>query len=228
MKTIGLIGGMSWESTNLYYQQLNRGIQQKLGGWNAAKVLLHSVNFQDILDLQEKNDWQGIGEILANHAEQLQSSGADSIVLCTNTMHKLAPMIEQKITVPFLHIIDALAHQLKAQGITKVGVLGTASTMQEPFYQERLATHGIEMVVPSENDQKVIHHIIYNELCKGVITEQSKQQYVEIVNKLIAQEAQGVVLGCTEIVMLIGQEKFAVPTFDTTAIHIQTALDFML
>ena len=228
MKTIGLIGGMSWESTNLYYQQLNRGIQQKLGGWSSAKVLLHSVNFQDILDLQEKNDWQGIGEILANHATQLQSSGAEGIVLCTNTMHKLAPMIEQKITVPCLHIIDVLAHQLKAQGITKVGVLGTAFTMQEAFYQERLATHGIEMVVPSENDQKVIHHIIYNELCKGVITEPSKQQYVEIVNKLIAQEAQGVVLGCTEIVLLIGQEKFAVPTFDTTAIHIQAALDFML
>lgn len=178
--------------------------------------------------MQEKNDWQGIGEILANHAEQLQSSGADGMVLCTNTMHKLAPMIEQKITVPFLHIIDALAHQLKAQGITKVGVLGTVFTMQEPFYQERLATHGIEMVVPSENDQKVIHHIIYNELCKGVITKPSKQQYVEIVNKLIEQEAQGVVLGCTEIVLLIGQEKFAVPTFDTTAIHIQAALDFML
>lgn len=228
LKTIGLIGGMSWESTNLYYQQLNRGVQHKRGGWSSAKVLLHSVNFQDILNLQEKNDWQGVGEILAHHAEQLQNSGAEGIVLCTNTMHKLAPMIEQKITIPFLHIIDALALQLKVQGITKVGVLGTAFTMQEPFYQQRLATHGIQMVVPSQNDQQVVHDIIYNELCKGIVTESSKQRYIEIVNNLIQQEAQGIVLGCTEIVLLIGQEKFIVPTFDTTAIHIQSALNFML
>lgn len=228
MKTIGLIGGMSWESTQLYYQKMNQLVQQKEGQLSSASIALASVNFQDILKLQEQNKWHEIGEILANHARNLEQIGADAIVLCTNTMHKLAPMIEKEINIPFLHIVDVLAQQLKKQGICKVGVLGTAFTMQEPFYQEKLMQHNIQMLVPNEEDRKVVHDIIYNELCKGQVKASSQKQYIEISEGLIDQGAQAIILGCTEIVLLMGNVNLTVPTFDTTQLHAEAAIDFAL
>lgn len=228
MKTIGLIGGMSWESTDIYYQQINRKIREQQKKWHSAKVILHSVDFQEILDLQEVGNWQQIGHVLSDHAHKLQSAGADAVVLCTNTMHKLAPIIQENLNIPFLHIVDALADGLKAQKINKVGVLGTAFTMQEPFYQERLAEHQIDMIVPDLDDQKIVHDIIYAELCQGVITEASKEAYKKVIKKLIDSGAQGIVLGCTEIMLLVGKENFTVPLFDTTTLHIHKAVDFAL
>lgn len=228
MKTIGLIGGMSWESTTLYYQQINRTVQDKLGKLHSSKVILNSVDFEEIAALQSKGLWQEAGEYLAQQAMNLEKAGVDCIVLCTNTMHKVAPQIEEAITVPFIHIADATAKEILSQNISKVALLGTAFTMEQDFYKARLQNHGIAVIIPNEISRKTVHRIIYDELCLGVINPESQQKYMTVVEELIAEGAEGIILGCTEICMLIGDVKFSVPLFDTTAIHAKEAVNFAL
>nr|WP_174506933.1 aspartate/glutamate racemase family protein [Acinetobacter sp. Marseille-Q1620] len=228
MKTIGLLGGMSWESTDLYYQQINKITQNKLGQLHSAKVILISVDFAEIEELQYKGLWHEAGLYLQEKAVQLEKGGADGILLCTNTMHKVASYIECSISIPFIHIADATAKEILSKNIKKVGLLGTAFTMEQDFYTSRLENQGIEVVIPDTDDRKVVHDVIYNELCLGVIKKQSQQKYVQIVDKLISSGVEGIILGCTEICMLIGDIKFSVPVFDTTAIHAKAAVDFSL
>lgn len=228
MRRIGLIGGMSWESTDLYYQQINRAIQQRLGGLHSAKIILTSVDFAEIEELQRKGDWEEAGDYLAYEAQILEKADADCVVLCTNTMHKIADQIEKAINIPFLHIADAVAAAITKQGIKKVGFLGTAFTMEQDFYKSRLEAEGIEVLVPEAKDRKVVHDVIFKELCCGIINQESKEKYTDIANQLIAEGAEGIILGCTEICLLIGDVEFTVPTFDTTALHVQSAVDFVL
>lgn len=228
MKTIGLLGGMSWESTALYYQKINKMVHHKLGKLHSAKVIINSVDFEEIAALQAKGLWQEAGTYLAEQAQNLEKAGADCILVCTNTMHKVAAQIEDSITVPFLHIADATAKEILSQNIGKVALLGTAFTMEQAFYKARLQDYGIDVVIPNEEDRKTVHSIIYEELCLGVINPDSQQQYIAIVERLIAEGAQGIILGCTEICMLIGELKFSVPLFDTTTIHAKEAVSFSL
>ncbi|MCU4328412.1 MULTISPECIES: aspartate/glutamate racemase family protein [Acinetobacter] len=228
MKTIGLLGGMSWESTALYYQQINKMVHRKLGKLHSAKVIINSVDFEEIAALQAKGLWQEAGTYLAEQAQNLEKAGANCILVCTNTMHKVAAQIEDSITVPFLHIADATAKEILSQNIGKVALLGTAFTMEQDFYKSRLWDYGIDVVIPNEADRKTVHRIIYEELCLGVINPDSQQKYIAIVERLIAEGAQGIILGCTEICMLIGELKFSVPLFDTTAIHAKEAVSFSL
>lgn len=228
MKTIGLLGGMSWESTALYYQQINKMVHLKLGKLHSAKVIINSVDFEEIADLQAKGLWQEAGTYLAEQAQNLEKAGADCILVCTNTMHKIAAQIEDSISIPFLHIADATAKEILSQNIGKVALLGTAFTMEQDFYKARLQDYGIEVIIPNEADRKIVHRIIYEELCLGVINSDSQQKYTAIVERLLAEGAQGVILGCTEICMLIGELKFSVPLFDTTTIHAKEAVSFAL
>ncbi|MDC4498717.1 aspartate/glutamate racemase family protein [Acinetobacter baumannii] len=228
MKTIGLLGGMSWESTALYYQQINKMVHRKLGKLHSAKVIINSVDFEEIAALQAKGLWQEAGAYLAEQAQNLEKAGADCILVCTNTMHKVAAQIEDSISIPFLHIADATAKEILSQNIGKVALLGTAFTMEQDFYKARLQDYGIDVVIPNEDDRKIVHRIIYEELCLGVINPDSQQKYIAIVERLIAEGAQGVILGCTEICMLIGNIKFSVPLFDTTTIHAAEAVNFAL
>lgn len=226
MKTIGLLGGMSWESTSLYYRQMNQLVQQQLGGLHSAQIVMISVDFAQISQWQQQGDWQQAGQYLAEQAQYLQRAGADCIVLCTNTMHKVATEIVAAIDIPFIHIADATAQVIHKQEISKVGLLGTAFTMQQDFYTGRLKQQGIEVMVPDLAAQEIVHQVIFNELCKGQIRAESKQQYIEIVESLIRDGAQGIIFGCTEICMLIGDVQFSVPVFDTTTIHAQAAVEF--
>ncbi|EEY78688.1 aspartate racemase [Acinetobacter calcoaceticus RUH2202] len=228
MKTIGLLGGMSWESTALYYQQINKMVHGKLGKLHSAKVIINSVDFEEIATLQAKGLWQEAGAYLAEQALNLEKAGAECILVCTNTMHKIAPQIEDAITVPFIHIADATAKEIVSQDIRKVALLGTAFTMEQDFYKARLQDHGIDVIIPNEADRKIVHHIIYEELCLGVINSDSRQKYETIVEALITEGAEGIILGCTEICMLIGEVQFSVPLFDTTAIHAKEAVSFSL
>lgn len=228
MKTIGLLGGMSWESTALYYQQLNKMVHGKLGKLHSAKVIINSVDFEEIAALQAKGLWQEAGAYLAEQALNLEKAGAECILVCTNTMHKIAPQIEDAITVPFIHIADATAKEILSQDIGKVALLGTAFTMEQDFYKARLQEHGIDVIIPNEADRKIVHRIIYEELCLGVINPDSRQKYETIVEALIAEGAEGIILGCTEICMLIGEVQFSVPLFDTTTIHAKEAVSFSL
>lgn len=228
MKTIGLLGGMSWESTALYYQQINKMVHGKLGKLHSAKVIINSVDFEEIAALQAKGLWQEAGAYLAEQAQNLEKAGAECILVCTNTMHKIASQIEDAITVPFLHIADATAKEIVSQNIDKVALLGTAFTMEQDFYKARLQEHGIDVMIPNEADRKIVHRIIYEELCLGVINPNSRQKYETIVEQLIAEGAKGIILGCTEICMLIGELKFSVPLFDTTTIHAKEAVSFSL
>ncbi|MBJ8431985.1 aspartate/glutamate racemase family protein [Acinetobacter pittii] len=228
MKTIGLLGGMSWESTALYYQQINKMVHRKLGKLHSAKVIINSVDFEEIAALQAKGLWQEAGSYLAEQALNLEKAGADCILVCTNTMHKIAAQIEDSISIPFLHIADATAKEILSQNIGKVALLGTAFTMEQDFYKARLQDYGIDVVIPNEADRKTVHRIIYEELCLGVINPDSQQKYIAIVERLIAEGAQGIILGCTEICMLIGELKFSVPLFDTTTIHAKEAVSFSL
>jgi len=219
---------MSWESTALYYQKINKMVHHKLGKLHSAKVIINSVDFEEIAALQAKGLWQEAGTYLAEQAQNLEKAGADCILVCTNTMHKVAAQIEDSITVPFLHIADATAKEILSQNIGKVALLGTAFTMEQDFYKARLQDHRIDVVIPNEEDRKTVHHIIYEELCLGVINPDSQQKYIAIVERLIAEGAQGIILGCTEICMLIGELKFSVPLFDTTTIHAKEAVSFSL
>ena len=219
MKTIGLIGGMSWESTATYYQVINTVIKNQLGGLHSAKIVLYSVDFSEIEACQAKGDWDRSADILSAAAQNLEKAGADFIVICTNTMHKVAPQIQQKIRIPIIHIADATAEKLKEQGIHKVALLGTKYTMQQAFYKERIRQSGIEVVIPGENDVETVNRIIYDELCLGTIKDSSRKEYIRIIDSLKEQGAQGVILGCTEIGLLVSQGDSPLPVFDTTQIH---------
>ncbi|MHC3016162.1 aspartate/glutamate racemase family protein [Klebsiella pneumoniae] len=226
MKTIGLIGGMSWESTVPYYRQINETIKARLGGLHSARLVLYSVDFHDIEALQRAGDWQGAGEILAQAARSLEAAGAGFLVLCTNTMHKLAPTIEASVSIPLLHIADATAGEVLQAGHSVVGLLGTRFTMEQAFYRDRLTEkHGLQVVVPDAEDRAIIHRVIYDELCLGMVRAESRQAYRRIMNDLARQDAQAVILGCTEITLLVGAEDCAVPLFDTTAIHARAAAE---
>ncbi|WP_394149517.1 aspartate/glutamate racemase family protein [Vibrio maritimus] len=229
MKTIGLLGGMSWESTLSYYKSINEGVKQALGGLHSAKICLYSVNFDEIEKLQHQGRWDETATILGEAAASVESGGADFLLICTNTMHKVAPDIEKHITIPILHIADATAETLKKDGIKKVGLLGTRFTMEQPFYKDRLIEqHGIDVVVPNEADRTLVHDIIYQELCRGEIKDQSRQVYLEIIARLKQQGAEAVILGCTEIALLVQQQHTDVALFDTTAIHADAAVSMAL
>lgn len=224
MKTIGLIGGMSWESTQTYYRLINQHVRTALGGLHSAKVVLYSVDFAEIEALQHQGNWQATAEILAAAGKAVEAAGADFLVLCTNTMHKVAEPLEAAVSIPLLHIADATAQVLQQQGITCVGLLGTRFTMEQVFYIERLQRHGIEVVVPTEPQRERLHSVIYQELCLGVVKADAKADYLEIVASLAERGAQGVILGCTEIGLLIQQADTSVPLFDTTEIHAEQAV----
>ncbi len=228
MKTLGLIGGMSWESTVPYYRQINQRINQQLGGLHSAKIIMYSVDFQQIEALQRSGDWQQAGQLLAEAAQALQRAGAEGLVLCTNTMHKVATAITSATPLPLLHIADATAQQIRAQGLRRIGLLGTRFTMEQDFYKARLAAQGLEVLIPAETDREQVHQVIYQELCHGQIKADSRHAYQRIIADLIAQGAEGVILGCTEIGLLVQPDDAAVPLFDTTAIHARAAADWML
>jgi len=228
MNTLGIIGGMSPESTAAYYTQINRLINRQKGSNHRAPILLASVEFQEIVDCQQRGDWHKAGEILAQAARTLEQAGADAVLLATNTMHKVAAPIQAAIGVPFLHILDSVAERIRTQGIRTVGLLGTRFTMQDAFYREGLAERGIRTLVPDEAEQTEIHRIIFEELCVGHFPESSRRFYVQTIERLAAQGAEGIILGCTEIGLLVRPEDTAAPLFDTTAIHVQAAAEFIL
>lgn len=229
MKTIGLIGGMSWESSLLYYQIMNERVKEKLGGHHSAKSLLYSVDFQEIKTLQFEDRWDELTKIMIEVAKKLETSGAECLVICTNTMHKMAKEVEESVKIPLLHIADATAKEIVNSGIKKVALLGTAFTMEHDFYKGRLIEQfGLDVIVPNEDERKLVHNIIYEELCLGIVKEESKQVYLNIIDHLIGQGAEAVILGCTEITMLISQENCNIPVFDTTRIHAESAVDFAL
>jgi aspartate racemase len=224
LKTIGLIGGMSWESTIPYYRQINETVKERLGGLHSAKIILYSVDFHDVERLQHAGNWQAAGELLADAARSLESAGADFLVLCTNTMHKVAPAIEAAVHIPLFHIADPTAIAIKDAGFSKIGLLGTRFTMEQDFYRDRLRErHGLQVLIPEQADRDIIHRVIYDELCLGRIVPDSRAQYRRIVAGLVRQGAEAVILGCTEISLLIGQQDAAVPLFDTTGIHARKA-----
>jgi len=224
MKTIGLLGGMSWESTLPYYRLINQRVGERLGGFHSAKIVLYSVDFQEVEILQHEDRWQEAGELLAAAACSLERAGADFLVLCTNTMHKVAAAIERAVRIPLLHIADPTAAAVKAAGVHTIGLLGTRFTMEEAFYRERLRElHGLDVIVPDAADRDAVHRIIYDELCTGRVIESSRARYRRIVDRLVARGAGGIILGCTEISMLIGPADASVPTFDTTLIHARAA-----
>jgi len=229
MKTIGLIGGMSWESSIEYYRIINQEVRRKLGGTHSAKSMMISVDFAEIEKLQHESRWGEATEMLVAAAKNLEVAGADLIVLCTNTMHKMAGAIMENTHIPFLHIADATAEKVKAAGIIKIGLLGTRFTMEEDFYKKRLIDNfGLDVLVPDEMDRNFIHRVIYDELVKGRILLESRKGFIAIIEKLIASGAQGIILGCTEIGLLVGEKDCPVPVFDTTRIHAEAAVDFSL
>ncbi|NDL65917.1 aspartate/glutamate racemase family protein [Acerihabitans arboris] len=229
MKTLGLLGGMSWESTLPYYRLINQGVSAGLGGLHSASLVLYSVDFADIARLQAEGDWQRAGDILAARAVALQKAGAEAIVLCTNTMHKVAETIEWACPLPFLHIADATAREINLRGMRRVGLLGTRFTMQQDFYRRRFEyPHGIEILVPTAAEMDEIHRVIFEELCLGKIRNESRQAYRRIIAALELRGIEGLILGCTEIGLLIGEGDATVPLFDTTAIHAAAAVAFAL
>jgi len=226
MKTIGLIGGMSWESTIPYYRQINERIKERLGGLHSAKVALYSVDFHEIERLQHAGDWEAAGRLLADAARSLKAAGADFLVLCTNTMHKVAPAIEAAVDIPLLHIADPTAEAIRAAGVATVGLLGTRFTMEQAFYKDRLVDKfGLKVLTPNEADRQVVHRIIYEELCLGRIRDESREEYRRIITALVEQGAEAVILGCTEISLLVGPADASVTLFDTTALHALRAAD---
>ncbi|HEU4429585.1 MAG TPA: aspartate/glutamate racemase family protein [Myxococcota bacterium] len=229
MRTLGLIGGMSWESTAIYYELLNRGVKARLGGHHSAKLLLHSVDFAEIERMQRAGAWDEAGDMLAAAARALEGAGAQAIVLCANTMHLVAPAIERAVAIPFLHIVDPTARAIRAAGLTRVGLLATRFTMEETFYVGRLREpHGIEAIVPDAEGRALVHRVIYDELVHGRVLDDSRADYVRVIDQLAKRGAQGVILGCTEVGMLVKPEAVALPCFDTAALHAEAAIDFAL
>ncbi len=225
MKTIGLIGGMSWESSAQYYRILNEAVKKKLGGLHSAKCILYNVDFAEIEQYQKQGDWEQAGTVLRDAALALEKAGADFIVICTNTMHKVVPFMEEKLTIPILHIADATAKQIQKCKLNKVGLLGTMYTMEQDFYKSRMEANGITVVVPDKKDMETVNRIIFKELCLGEIKPSSKADYQKVIHSLVNKGAEGIILGCTEIGLLIKEEDSEIPIFDTTIIHAMQALD---
>lgn len=229
MKTIGLIGGLSWQSSLEYYRIINEAVRRKLGGLHSARIVMHSFDLAEMAALQEEGDWEGVARAIIGAAQQLEAAGANVLVICTNTMHKVADEVQRDIRIPLLHIADAAAEQVRAAGLKKVGLLGTKFTMQEEFCKGRLAErHGLEVIIPDANERETVNRIIYNELCVGQVKPSSKARFCGIIQDLVAAGAEGIVLGCTEIYLLISQDDVQVPAFDTTRIHAESAVRFAL
>jgi aspartate racemase len=228
MRTLGLIGGMSWESTVPYYRIINQRVRERLGGLHSAKLVLHSVDFAEIEAMQHSGDWDAAGRLLADTARGLRLAGAEAIVLCTNTMHLVAPAIEAAVDIPLLHIADATAQRIRAGGLTRVALIGTRFTMEQAFYRERIEAAGIEVLTPDIQQRDDIHRVIYDELCLGRILDASRDAYKAIMADMVIRGAQGVILGCTEIGLLVGEGDATVPLFDTARIHAEAAADWAL
>jgi aspartate racemase len=229
VKTIGLLGGMSWESTVPYYQTINRVVAEHLGGLHSARIILYSVDFHEIEQLQHAGRWTEAGELLTDAARSLERAGADCLVLCTNTMHKVAPQIEARVAIPLLHIADVTAVRIVAAGVATVGLLGTRYTMEEGFYRDRLTErHGLEVLTPSRDDRETVHRVIYDELCRGQVHDASREDLRRIVQELVSRGVAGVILGCTEIGLLLGAGDVTVPLFDTARIHAEAAALYAL
>ncbi len=228
MRTIGMLGGMSWESTAEYYRLANELVRDRLGGVHSARILLDSVDFADIEKLQGSGQWEQAGGMLAGRAKALESAGAEVLVLCTNTMHIVIGAIEQAVSIPVLHIVDATAARVRQTGVNRVGLLGTAFTMEQDFYGDRLAANGIATIVPGPQDRATVHSIIYDELVRGIVSDSSRASYRQIIGRLVAEGAQGIILGCTEIELLVSPEDSPVPVFPTTQIHVEAVVEHAL
>ena len=227
-KTLGIIGGMSWESTQSYYRLINQGIKEKLGGLHSAELLLHSVDLAPIATLQAQGRWEELGDIMVSSGKRLKAGGVDAILIATNTMHKVAQQVQAATNLPLIHIADATADVIKQQGLTKIVLLGTQFTMTEDFYKQRLIDAGLQVLIPDADARAEVHHIIYDELCQGQFLDSSRQYYRQVIEDLAGQGAEGVILGCTEIGLLIKQADSPIPVFDTTAIHAAAAVQFLL
>lgn len=227
MKIVGIVGGLSPESTILYYRGLNAAVQARLGGHHNARILLNSLDFGEFVALKEQGDWDTQGRLILDAALRLERAGADFVLLATNTMHRFADDLKARLTIPFLHLADATAQRIRASGLNRIALLGTAYTMEQDFYKQRLVAHGIKPLVPNPQKRAEIHRIIYDELCHGIVKDESREIYRAIISGLIEEGAQGVILGCTEITMLIGPKDAACPVFDTTQIHIEAAANFI-
>jgi aspartate racemase len=225
MKTIGLIGGMSWESTAEYYRIINRAVNERLGGHHSARLVMYSVDFGEIEDLQHRDEWEELTRLMIEAARRVERGGADLLLICTNTMHKMAGEVQESVGIPLLHIADATAEEIKRQGLTRVGLLGTRFTMEQDFYKGRLEDeYGIEVLIPGEDDRDAIHTVIYDELCHGIVRRSSRELFERVIDSLVSSGARGIILGCTEIPLLLKEEDFAVPVFDTTEIHALAAV----
>jgi aspartate racemase len=224
MKTIGLIGGMSWESSLEYYRIINQVVRERLGGLHSARIFMHSFDFAEIGTLQYEGDWDEAAKLMIGAAQKLERAGVDFLVVCTNTMHKVADEVQKDIRIPLLHVADAAAEEIKTKGLNKVGLLGTRFTMEENFYKERLSRkHCLEVIVPDEHERQIVDHVIYNELCRGDVTQSSREEFAGIMQSLAANGAEGIVLGCTEIGLMVEKRDVQVPVFDTTTIHAKAA-----
>ena len=227
-RTLGIIGGMSWESTQSYYRLINEGIKAKLGNLHSADLLIHSVDFAPIGELQAQGKWEELGDVMVNSGKRLQAAGAQGLLIATNTMHKVAEQVQAATNLPLIHIADTTANAIKQQGFTKIALLGTQFTMTEDFYKQRLIDAGLQVLIPDTDARAEVHRIIYDELCQGQLLATSRQYYMQVINELAAQGAEGVILGCTEIGLLISQADSPIPVFDTTAIHAAAAVQFLL
>jgi aspartate racemase len=224
VKTIGLLGGMSWESTALYYREINEEVKRRLGGLHSAKLLLASVDFHEVERLQHAGEWDEAGRLLGGLARSLEGAGADFLVLCTNTMHRVAPAIEAAVGIPLLHIADPTGEEIRSAGVARIGLLGTRFTMEQDFYRDRLRErHGLDVLVPAGEERELVHRVIYDELCVGRVEDASREAYRQVIAGLVDRGARAVILGCTEITMLVGPNDSAVPLFDTTALHARRA-----
>lgn len=225
MKTIGLLGGMSWESTLPYYRLINQAVQERLGGLHSARIVLYSFDFDDVERLQRAGDWEAAGAVLADAARRLVGAGAELLVLCTNTMHRVAPALEAAVPVPLLHIADPTAEAIRRAGYATVGLIGTRFTMEQAFYRDRLRGHGLEVLTPPPADRELVHRVVYEELCRGRVLDASRAAYRRVMADLVARGAQAVILGCTEISLLVGPQDASVPLFDTTRLHALSAAE---
>ena len=229
MKTIGLIGGMSWESSIEYYRLINETVREKLGGLHSAKSIMYSVDFAEIETRQHQGQWTEATEMMIDAARRVEQGGANFVIICTNTMHKMADDVQQAINIPLLHIADATARKIRTEGLQKIGLLGTRFTMEEDFYKGRLVDkHGLEVMIPNETQRELVHRVIYDELCLGRIVSSSKEQYLDIMEQFVVQGAEGIILGCTEIGLLVNQKDSRLPLFDTTHIHAVAAVEYAL
>lgn len=228
MKTIGMIGGMSWESTAIYYREANEIVRDRLGGLSSAKIVLASLDFQEISELQKADRWSDAAEILARTARGLEQAGADIVLICTNTMHLLIDEVQAEVQVPVLHIGDVAGEAVTSQGLAKVGLLGTAFTMEKAFYRDRIASHGVDVIVPGDEDRQIVHRAIFEELAVGVCSEATRAEFQRIIASLVTEGAEGIILGCTEIELLVSQSDSPAPVFPTAKLHIEAAVNFAL